>query len=191
MYRKMVRACGRFAARNRDGRYLARRKMRRDSRGSKARKTAISARMRDFPPRRPTKKRSFAELAPQEPQRAPCTAPNSSRAASSIGKRKGPSGRPATRSRTARGSAAQKVTDRREPEGCSRLSLRRKVALQRRRHVPRLAFQPKPLQATAKAIAEDAIGLAVEGQVANRIGLHCLCHVSRAWPRGGELLLAF
>jgi hypothetical protein len=63
--------------------------------------------------------------------------------------------------------------------------------LQRRRHVPRLALKAKALQATAKAIAEDAIGLAVEGQVANRIGLHCLGHYRERGRTPDKLLLAF
>jgi hypothetical protein len=61
--------------------------------------------------------------------------------------------------------------------------------LQRRRHVPRLALKAEPLEATAKTIAEDAISLAVEGQVANCIGFHCFCHYRERRRTPDKLLL--
>jgi hypothetical protein len=53
------------------------------------------------------------------------------------------------------------------------------------------ALKAKALEATAKAIAEDAIGLAIEGQVANRIGLHCLRHYRKRGRAPDKLLLTF
>jgi hypothetical protein len=58
-------------------------------------------------------------------------------------------------------------------------------------HRPRHTLKAEPLEATTKTITEDAIGLAVEGQVANRIGLHCLCHYRERGRTAGKLLLAF
>ena len=63
--------------------------------------------------------------------------------------------------------------------------------MQRRRHVAGLAFKAKALEAAAKAIAKDAIGLAIEGQVSNEIGLDALAHDAQGRCAPDQLPLAF
>jgi hypothetical protein len=47
------------------------------------------------------------------------------------------------------------------------------------------------LKATAKAIAKDAIGLAIESQVSNEIGLDTLAHDAQGRRAPNQLPLAF
>jgi hypothetical protein len=47
------------------------------------------------------------------------------------------------------------------------------------------------LKATAKAVAKDAIGLAIEGQVSNEIGLDALAHDAQSRCAPDQLPLAF
>ena len=47
------------------------------------------------------------------------------------------------------------------------------------------------MQAPAKAIAKDAIGLAIEGQVSNEIGLDALAHDAQSRRAPDQLPLAF
>ena len=58
-------------------------------------------------------------------------------------------------------------------------------------HVTRLAFQAEALKATAKAIAKDAIGLAIKSQVSNEIGLDALAHDAQSRCAPDQLPLAF
>ena len=44
------------------------------------------------------------------------------------------------------------------------------------RHVAGLALKAKALKATSKAVAKNAIGLAIKSQVSNEISLDALAH---------------
>jgi hypothetical protein len=58
-------------------------------------------------------------------------------------------------------------------------------------HVAGLALQAEPLKATPKAVAEDAIGLAIKSQVSNEIGLYALAHDAQSRRAPDQLPLAF
>ena len=58
-------------------------------------------------------------------------------------------------------------------------------------HVAGLALQAEPLKATPKAVAEDAIGLAIKSQVSNEIGLDALAHDAQSRRAPDQLPLAF